>query len=64
MRGDVKSMLVFLTPDLNKVIAKKAKSNFTPKPKYMIETLQIKQIVKGHGTEAFKKSKGIFRKSI
>jgi hypothetical protein len=63
MRGDVKSMLVYMTPDLNKIVAKKPKSNLPPKPKYVIETLQIKQIVKGHGTEAFKKSKGFFRKS-
>jgi hypothetical protein len=63
MGGDVKSMLVSMTQDFNRIIAKKPKSNAPPKSKYIFETLQIKQIIKGHGTEAFKKSKGFFRQS-
>jgi hypothetical protein len=45
-----------------KIVAKKPKSNLPPKAKYVIETTTIKQIIKGHGTEAFAKSKGLFRK--
>ena len=59
--GDVKQMQLMFSQDLLKITAKKIKSNLPPKPKYVIETSQIKQIVKGHGTDAFKKSKGIFR---
>ena len=54
-------MQLMFSQDLLKITAKKIKSNLPPKPKYVIETSQIKQIVKGHGTDAFKKSKGIFR---
>jgi len=56
-------MLISMTQDLTRLIAKKTKSNAPPKAKYIFETLQIKQIIKGHGTEAFKKSKGFFRPS-
>ena len=59
--GDVKQMHLQFTPDLLKVQAKKIKSNLPPKPKYTIETFNIKQIIKGHGTDAFKLSKGLFR---
>lgn len=59
--GDVKQMQLTFSQDLLKITAKKIKSNLPPKPKYVIETAQIKQIVKGHGTDAFKKSKGFFR---
>ncbi len=63
MNGDVKTMQLNLTQDLMKIVAKKPKSNLPPKPKYVIETILIKQIIKGHGTDAFKNSKGFFRKS-
>ena len=60
--GDVKQMQLIFSSDLMKVSAKKIKSNLPPKPKYIIETHTIKKILKGHGTNAFKKSKGLFRK--
>ena len=60
--GDVKQMQLIFTADLMKVSAKKIKSNLPPKPKYIIDTPTIKKIMKGHGTDAFKKSKGLFRK--
>jgi len=63
MNGDVKSMHLSMTGDLLKISAKKTNSKLPPKPKYVIDTAQIKQIIKGHGTEAFKKSKGFFRSS-
>ena len=60
-KGDIKQMQLMFSQDLLKISAKKIKSNLPPKPKYIIETKQIKQIIKGHGTDAFKKSKGFFR---
>ena len=55
-------MQLIFSADLMKVSAKKVKSNLPPKPKYIIDTPTIKKILKGHGTDAFKKSKGLFRK--
>jgi hypothetical protein len=60
--GDVKQMQLIFSSDLMKVSARKVKSTLPPKPKYIIETHTIKKILKGHGTNAFKKSKGLFRK--
>ena len=60
--GDVKQMQLIFAQDLMKVSAKKLKSNLPPKPKYIIDTPTIKKILKGHGSDAFKKSKGLFRK--
>ena len=60
--GDVKQMQLIFSQDLMKVSGKKIKSNLPPKPKYIIDTPTIKKILKGHGTDAFKKSKGLFRK--
>ena len=60
--GDVKQMQLIFSSDLMKVSAKKVKSTLPPKQKYVIETHTIKKILKGHGTDAFKKSKGLFRK--
>lgn len=60
--GDVKEMQLLFSQDLMKVSAKKIKSTLPPKPKYIINTPTIKKILKGHGTDAFKKSKGLFRK--
>ena len=61
-QGDIKDMQLIFTQDLMRVSAKKIKSNLPPKPKYIIDTLTIKKVLKGHGTDAFKKSKGLFRK--
>ena len=44
-----------------KISAKKVNSNLPPKQKYILETTQITSIVKGYGTEAFKKSKRFYR---
>ena len=53
-----------MSTDLLKIWVKKPKLNNEPaKPKYMIESANIKQIIKGHGTNAFKLSKGFFRAS-
>lgn len=53
-----------MSSDLLKIWAKKPKlSQEPPKSKYMIESANIKQIIKGHGTEAFAKTKGLFRSS-
>ena len=60
--GDVKQMQLIFSADLMKISAKKVKSTLPPKQKYIIETHTIKKILKGHGTDAFKKSKGLFRK--
>ena len=60
--GDVKQMQLIFSSDLMKVSAKKLKSNLPPKSKYIINTPTIKKIIKGHGTDAFIKSKGLFKK--
>lgn len=53
-----------LSSDLLSICAKKQQFiNEKPKPKYNIQLNQIKRLIKGHGTEAFKKSKGFFRAS-
>ena len=62
-KGDVKALHLSMSSDLMKISAKKPKKNLPPKPKYTLETIHIKQIVKGHGTDAFKKSAGFFRSS-
>lgn len=54
-------MTLVFSQDLLKVMCKKLKTNIPPKPKWVIETLQIQKIVKGHGTDLFKKSKTLFR---
>ena len=48
-------MQLLFSKDLMKVSAKKIKSNLPPKPKYIIDTPTIKKVLKGHGTDAFKK---------
>lgn len=64
MKGDVKSMHLSMSRDLLKIWAKKPKmTNEPPKPKYCIDSATIKQIIKGHGTDAFAKTKGLFRSS-
>ena len=59
--GEAKERQLAFTQDLLKVQAKVIKSNLPPKPKYIIETHNIKAIIKGHGTDYFKKSGGLFR---
>ena len=59
--GEIKEKQLLFTQDLLKVQAKLIKSNFPPKPKYVIETNNIKAIIRGYGTDVFKKSGGIFR---
>lgn len=60
-KGKVKEMQLMFSQDLLKVYCKKLKVNLPPKPKYLIETPHIVKTVKGHGTEIFKKTKGVFR---
>ena len=59
--GEIKPMQLIFSQDLMKVSLKKIKSDLPPKPKYIIDTITIKKILKGHGTDAFKKSTGLFR---
>ena len=59
--GETKKKYLFFTNDFMKVNAKKVNSNLPPKQKYILETTQITSIVKGYGTEAFKKSKRFYR---
>jgi len=59
--GEIKEKQLLFSQDLLKVQAKGIKSNLPPKSKYVIETNNIKAIIKGHGTDAFKKSGGLFR---
>ena len=59
--GEIKEKQLFFTQDLLKVQAKLVNCNFPPKSKYVIETQNIKAIIKGYGTDAFKKSGGLFR---
>ena len=59
--GEVKKKQLMFSDDLLKVFAKKVNEKQPTKNKYIIETVNIKQVVKGHATDAFKKSKGLFR---
>ena len=59
-KGEIKEMQLSFSQDLAKVQAKSIKSNLPPKPKYVIEINNIKSIIKGHGTNIFKKCGGIF----
>ena len=59
--GEIKSKYLYFTEDLLKVIAKKLNTNLPPKQKYIIDTMHIKSVVKGHGTDVFQKSKRFYR---
>ena len=59
--GEIKKKYLYFTSDFLKVIAKKVNSNLPPKQKYIIETVNINSVVKGYGTDAFKKSKRFYR---
>ena len=58
--GEIKERQLLFSQDLLKVQAKLL-NNLPPKPKYVIETNNIKEIIKGYGTDYFKKSGGLFR---
>ena len=59
--GEVKKKYLYFTDDFMKVIAKKVNSSLAPKQKYIIDTVCINSIIKGYGTESFKKSKRFYR---
>ena len=59
--GEIKKKYLYFTQDFLKVIAKNVKSNLPPKQKYIIETVYITSVVKGYGTDVFKKSKRFYR---
>ena len=59
--GEVKKKYLYFTDDFMKVIAKKVNSNLAPKQKYIIDIVCINSIIKGYGTESFKKSKRFYR---
>jgi hypothetical protein len=60
-KGEIKEMQLICSQDLMKISAKKLKSKEPPEPKYTIDIPSIKKVLKGYGTDAFQKSKGIFR---
>lgn len=61
-KGKVEQKHLSFSSDLLRILIKHPKElNLPPKPKYTIEASSIKQIIRGHGTEAFKKSKSLFR---
>ena len=60
-KGEIKEKQLLFNQDLTKIIAKKTKGNLPPKRKYTLEINNIKSIIKGHGTNAFKKCKGLFK---
>ena len=60
--GDMKQVQLIFNYDLKKVMAKKMKSTLPPKPKYIIDVPNIKKLLKGHGSDAFKSYSGLFRK--
>jgi hypothetical protein len=59
--GEIKKKYLFFTPDFLKIIAKDVKGNAPTKSKYIINTKNLKSVVKGYGTDAFKKCKRFFR---
>ena len=61
-KGKMKEMHLMFTYDLMKVYCKKLKVNLIPKLKYTLETMLIDKAVKGHATDAFKKTKSLFSK--
>ena len=59
-KGEIKEMQLSFNQDLTKVHAKSLKDNLPPKSKYVIYISNIKYIIKGHGTNIFKKCGGFF----
>ena len=55
-------MLMIMTQDLLRIICKKINSNDSPKAKYIIETSQVKRIIRGYANPSFTKSVGFFSK--
>ena len=60
--GEIKTKYLYFSQDLLKVFAKKINSTLPPKQKYIINTMNINSVVKGHGTDVFQKSKTFYRK--
>ena len=58
--GEIKERQLLFSQDLLKVQAKLL-NNLPPKPKYVIETNNIKEVLKGYGTDYFRKGGGLFR---
>lgn len=58
--GNKQSMLLVMTSDLLKIMAKKINSNIAPKDKYIIDVSTIKKISRGYANDSFKKSVGFF----
>lgn len=59
--GEIKKKYLFFTPDFLKIIAKDVKGNAPTKSKYIINIKYLKSVIKGYGTDAFKKCKRFFR---
>ena len=59
--GEIKKKYLYFTPDFLKVMASKLNNVLPPKPKYIIETATINSVIKGYGTDFFKKSKRFYR---
>ena len=59
--GEIKKKYLLFSPDFLKIIAKDVKGNVPTKQKYIINTKNIKSVIKGYGTDAFKKCKRLFR---
>lgn len=59
--GEINSKQLLFSNGYYKVMAKDVKSDLAPKSKYIVETANIRKIVKGYGTDVFLKSKGLFR---
>ena len=56
--GDKKKFRLSFTQDLVKISVKKM-NNLPPKPKYVMETNHLKQIITGYGTKAFENCKSL-----
>ena len=59
--GEIKKKYLFFSSDFLKIIAKDVKSNVPTKQKYIINIKNLKSIIKGYGTDAFKKCKRFYR---
>ncbi len=53
-------MLLVMTSDLMKIMAKKINTDNAPKDKYIIDVSNIKKISRGYSNDSFKKSVGFF----
>jgi len=62
MSGKKKQMLLIMTQDMLRIMAKKLNTDSPPKDKYIIEISQIKKIVRGYANDSYTKSMGFFTK--